>query len=90
MLSLLHLRTCGVELRPHEAVAIAQELIADEASHPERGAREEPLQLDSVLISDDGTVAVNPACAGSLSIFDVGGLLEAALLGPGDLQPAAG
>jgi len=83
VLSLSQLRTCGVELRPHEAVAIAQELITNETSHPERGAKEEPLQLDSVLISEDGTVAVNPACAGSLSIFDVGRLLEGALLQPG-------
>lgn len=73
----------GVELRPHESVAIAQQLIhsrADAALEPPFG----PLSLDSVVIFPDGQVG-SRSCAATPAVSEVGRLLESMLalgLGP--------
>lgn len=74
----------GVELRPHESVAIAQQLIhsvADAALEPPFG----PLRLDSVVIFPDGRVG-SRSCAVTPAVSEVGRLLESMLaLGRGPL-----
>jgi hypothetical protein len=74
-LSLLAVR--GVELRPHEAVAIVQELIHSSAEVelvPPFG----PLSLESVVILPDGRVG-SRSCAATPAVSEVGRLLEAML-----------
>ena len=74
----------GVELRPHESVAIAQQLIhssVDIALEPPFG----PLNLDSVVILPDGR-AGSRSCAATPAVSEVGRLLESLLaLGRGPL-----
>ena len=76
----------GVELRPHEAIAIAQQLIhssADVAVEPPFG----PVSLDGIVIFPDGRVG-SRNCAATPAVSEVGLLLEAMLaLGRG---PVAG
>jgi hypothetical protein len=67
----------GVELRPHEAVAIVQELIQSGAEVdlvPPFG----PLTVDSIVILRDGRVG-SSSCAATPAVSEVGRLLESML-----------
>lgn len=74
----------GVELRPHEAVAIVQQLIhssCDAALEPPFG----PLSLDGIVILPDGRVG-SRNCAATPAVSEVGRLLESMLaLGNGPI-----
>jgi hypothetical protein len=74
-LSLLGSR--GVELRPHEAVAIVQELIQSSAEVP-LAPPLGPVRLDSVVILRDGRVG-SSSCAATPAVSEVGRLLESML-----------
>jgi hypothetical protein len=75
----------GLELRPHEAIAIAQQLIHSSADHAIEPFG--PLSLDGILIFPDGQVG-SRSCAATPAVSEVGRLLDSMLaLGGG---PVAG
>ena len=83
-----HLIRRGVRLQPHEAVAIAQSVIAaltdDLNAHAESG----PPTIETVCIAADGAVSC-PGCA-TPSVFEVGLFLDSMLAhGSGNKVPGA-
>ena len=83
-----HLIRRGVRLQPHEAVAIAQSVIAaltdDLNAHAESG----PPTIETVCIAADGAVSC-PGCA-TPSVFEIGLFLDSMLAhGSGNKVPGA-